>query len=135
MKTVLRAPLAIVVALALSALFVQKAFAYITLNGIVPVSNKGLVILQAYKGSGADKEGGGTGMLKFKFSAPAFDAGVKYVLAFCIGTATNPCGVYSVEVPGGEERLAVVPASFLEKNVLTVSQGTKRPVPFAVTIE
>ncbi len=133
MKTAMRALLAIVIALALSAVFVQKAFAYITLNGIVPVGRAGLVILQAHKQSGTT-----TDTLKFKFSAPAFNAGVRYALSFCIGPATNPCGLptsYVVEVPGGEERLAVVPASVFEKNVLTVGQGTARPVPFAVTIE
>src|ERR1700686_3065906 len=130
MKSVMRALLAIVVALALSALFVQEAFAYITLNGMVPVGQAGLVILQAHKQSGA------TDTLKFKFSAPSFNAGVKYVINFCIGPATNPCGLptsYVVPVPGGEERLAVVPASIFEKSVLTVGHGTSRPVPFAVT--
>jgi len=104
----------------------------ITLNGMVPVGKAGLVILQANKASGA------TCTLKFKFSAPAFNAGVKYALNFCIGPATNPCGLPSsfvVVVPEGEERLAVVPASIFTDNVLVVGQGTKVPVPYAVTIE
>jgi hypothetical protein len=132
MKSAVRALLAIVVALAVSTVFVLEASAYITLNGMVPVGPTGLVILQAHNQSGA------TDTLRFKFSAPAFNAGVKYAISFCIGPATNPCGLptsYVVSVPGGEERLAVVPASVFEKNVLTVGQGTARPVPYAVTIE
>ncbi len=132
MKTTARGLLAIVVVLTLSAVSVQEAFAEITLKGMVPVGKAGLVILQAHN------HGATTDTLKFKFSAPSFNAGVRYALNFCIGPATNPCGLptsYVVVVPGGEERLAVVPASVFEKNVLTVGQGTNTPVPFAVTIE
>ena len=81
----------------------------ITLNGMIPVGQAGLVILQAHKQSGT------TDTLRFKFSAPAFNAGVKYATNFCVGPATNPCGLptsYVVVVPGGEERLAVLPASY-----------------------
>jgi hypothetical protein len=87
------------------------------------------VILQAHKQSGA------TDTLKFKFSAPTPGA---YALAFCIGPATTPCGTttsYVVHVPGGEERLAVIPAAALTDSVLTVRQGTNQPLPFAVTME
>lgn len=78
--------------------------------------------------------------LKFKFSAPLPDneAPVPYALDFCFGPADSPCGPHSsfaVNVPGGQERLAVVDAGILKTNVLAVSQGTKIPIPFAVTIE
>jgi hypothetical protein len=132
MKTSLKALLAISVALGLSLLFTQEAFAYITLNGTIPAGTTPVVILQA------NNQPGATGVIKFKFSAPAHDAGVPYVLSFCIGPASNPCGLptsYVVDVPGGQERLAVVNANVFATNVLVVGQGTKRPVPFAVTME
>lgn len=129
MRITKRNLLRIAVALVVSAVFVHDVFAYITLNGTVPVSRTGVVILQANKQTGA------TGALKFKFSAPAPGA---YALSFCIGPATNPCGLptsYVVQVPGGQERLAVVDAAIFANNVLVVGQGTTRPLPFSVTIE
>jgi hypothetical protein len=131
MKAITRCLIATAVVFTASTLFVQQAFAYITLNGMVPVSSTGLVIIQAHGLGGTTSDA-----LKFKFSAPAINAA--YALNFCIGPATNPCGSatsYVVNVPGGQERLAVVPASIFANNVLLVSQGTSRPVPFAVTIE
>lgn len=133
MKTGIKALIATTVAFALSTVYIPEAHAYITLNGMVPVGKAGIVILQAHKQTGTT-----TDTLKFKFTAPAFNAGVKYALDFCVGPASNPCGLptsYVVNVPGGEERLAVLPASVFEKNVLTVGQGTARPVPYSVTIE
>ena len=133
MKTGLKTFIATTVALAVSILYIPKARAYITLNGMVPVGKNGTVILQAHK-----LPGGTSDTLKFKFTAPSFNAGVAYALNFCVGPATNPCGLptsYVVVVPGGEERLAVVPASVFANNVLIVSQGTARPVPYSVTIE
>lgn len=132
MKIGTRALMAIMIAFALSTICIPEARAYITLNGIVPVGRAGVVILQAHKQTGT------TDTLKFKFTAPSFDAGVKYALDFCIGPSTNPCGLptsYVVNVPGGEERLAVVPSSVFVNNVLIVAQGTNRPVPYSVTIE
>jgi hypothetical protein len=117
------------IAFVISAVLVHDAFAYITLNGIVPVSRAGVVILQANGQSGA------TGTLKFKFSAPTPGA---YSMDFCIGPTENTCGLptsYVVVVPGGQERLAVVNAGVFTNNVLVVAQGTTRPLPFSVTIE
>jgi hypothetical protein len=125
--------MATAVALALSTVYIPAARAYITLNGMVPVGKAGIVILQAHQQGGTT-----TDTLKFKFSAPSFNAGVQYALSFCIGAASNPCGQptsYVVQVPGGEERLAVVPSSVFANNVLVVGQGTSRPVPYSVTIE
>jgi len=133
MKMITKCLIATAVPFVLVALLVQEAFGYITLNGMVPVGRAGLVILQAHKLDASPSD-----TLKFKFSAPAFNAGVAYTLNFCIGPASNPCGLptsYVVTVPGGEERLAAVPASVFKDNVLIVGQGTNRPVPFAVTIE
>jgi hypothetical protein len=133
METRIKALVSIMVAFALSTLCVSEARAYITLNGIVPVGRAGIVILQPHKLSGTTSD-----TLKFKFSAPSFNAGLPYALSFCIGPATNPCASptsYVVQVPGGEERLAVVPSSVFANNELVVSQGTTRPVPYSVTIE
>ena len=98
----------------------QTALAAITLSGTVPVGRAGLVLIQA------NKQTKSSGVLKFKFSAPTPGA---YTLSFCIGPASNPCGLpssYVVTVPGGQERLAVVDASFFTDNVLIVGQGTNR---------
>ncbi len=102
----------------------------ITLNGTIPgSSSEGVVIIEA------NGEGGPSGILKFKFSAPQAGA---YGMAFCIGPASNPCGEasdYVVIVPAGQERLAVVEAGVFKKNVLVVTQPTSEDLPFAVTIE
>ena len=104
----------------------------ITLNGTVPAGST-IVILEA------NGEGGPGGILKFKFSAPAKQAG-GYVLSFCIGPPANPCGhpaptSYVVNVPASEERLAVIEAGIFRNNVLVVGQGTTVDLPFTVTIE
>ena len=103
----------------------------ITLNGTIPPTTPPtpVVIIEA------NGESGPGGILKFKFSAPQPGG---YALSFCIGPAANPCGTpdsYIVTVPGGEERLAVIEAGIFRHNVLVVGQGTKDPIPFAVTIE
>jgi hypothetical protein len=129
MKNGIRAFLVTAAVLSLATLSVQYAFASITLNGTVPTGQAGLVVIPA------NKQPKSSGVLKFKFSAPTAGA---YAFNFCIGPASNPCGLptsYVVVVPGGEERLAVVDASFFVNKVLTVSQGTNAPLPFSVTIE
>lgn len=129
MKNGIRAWLVTAAVLSLATLSVQYAFASITLNGTVPTGQAGFVVIQA------NKQPKSSGVLKFKFSAPTAGA---YTFNFCIGPASNPCGLptsYVVVVPGGEERLAVVDASFFVNKVLTVSQGTNSPLPFSVTIE
>ena len=129
MNTARKSLIAGAVCLILVSLIAQTAFAAITLNGTVPVGRAGLVLIQA------NKQPKSSGVLKFKFSAPTAGA---YAFNFCIGPASNPCGLptsYVVVVPGGEERLAVVDASVFNDNVLTVGQGTNNPLPFSVTIE
>jgi hypothetical protein len=129
MKTAGKFVATALVALATASLMIQPAFAAITLNGTVPLGQQGLVIIQA------NKQVKAAGVLKFKFSAPQPGA---YAFNFCIGPVSNPCGLptsYVVVVNGGEERLAVVDASFFTNKVLTVSQGTNTPLPFSVTIE
>jgi len=121
------------VAILLSALTAPAAFGQIVMKGTVPTGPAGLVLIQPNKMPTPAV----TDVVKFKFSAPAVNAGVAYALNFCVGPAANPCGSpssYVVVVPAGQERLAVVNANAFANNVLTVSQGTKVPVPFEVTM-
>lgn len=131
MKSTVRSLIAAVVLFILLAANALPAFAVITMQGTVPTGRAGLVIIPANKQLKA------TGILKFKFSAPAPRPG-GYALDFCVGPASNPCGTpgsFVVTVPASEERIALVDASAFATNVLTVGQGTNTPVPFAVEIE
>ena len=106
-----------------------SSFAAITLNGTAPVRATPTVLIPANHQTGA------TGVLKFKFSAPQAGA---YTMAFCIGPASNTCGVSSalvVQVKGGESKLFIVNASSFESDVLAVEQGTNTALPFSVTVE
>jgi hypothetical protein len=101
----------------------------ITMKGTIPPGGTPVVIIQA------NGESGPGGVLKFLFSAPSPGA---YSLNFCIGPASNPCGLqssYVVVVPAGEEKLAVVEAGIFKNNILVVSQGTSVALPFTVVIE
>ena len=101
----------------------------ITLNGTIPPGETPVVIIEA------NGEHGPGGILKFKFSAPQAGA---YALNFCIGPASNPCGTssdYVVNVPGGQERLAIVEGGVFRNSVLVVTQGTSDTLPFSVTVE
>ena len=116
-------------AIVFSTLSVQAVFAAIVLKGTIPTGGVPVVIIQPHKQAGV------TGVVKFKFSAPTAGA---YTLGFCIGPAANPCGMatsYVVQVHGGKEQLAVVPASMFDSNVLAVSQGTSSALPFVVEME
>lgn len=84
MKNGVRALLVTAAILSLATLSIQYAFASITLNGTVPTGSAGLVIIQA------NKQAKSSGVLKFKFSAPSAGA---HAFNFCIGPASNPCGL------------------------------------------
>jgi hypothetical protein len=117
---------------ALFGLVLHAADAATILKGTVTgTGTPGTVILQAHNQAGA------TDSLKFKFSAPKFNAGTRYYLQFCIGPAVSPCAQtsYVVQVPDGESRLAVIPASVFTNNVLVVQQATRTTVPYAVIME
>lgn len=105
----------------------------ITLNGTIPTGGKPVVILEASPNIGSGCP------LKFLFSAPLPDAQapVAYALEFCIGPAANPLQspALSVNVPGGQQRLAVVDPGIFKNNVLAVGQGTSASIPFTVTVE
>jgi hypothetical protein len=108
----------------------EKALAQITTSGTLPPATT-IVLIQA------TKQGKLTGLVKFKFSAPQGPSG-GYSLGFCIGPAANPCGMrdsYKVDVPGGEERLAIVDASMFVANVLVVGNPTASSLPYTVQME
>jgi hypothetical protein len=129
MRPTFRSLTAIAVILAFCTLTALPAFAAITLNGTAPVSAAGIVVIQPNKLLTTH------GVLKFKFSAPTAGA---YTMGFCIGTTPNTCGQaasYVVQVPGGEERLAVVDAATFADKALVVVQPTNKALPFSVTIE
>jgi len=128
-RTTANAIVATVGAIVLLTLFVQPVFAAIVLKGTIPTGGAPVVVIQPHK------MGAIIGVVKFKFSAPTAGA---YTMGFCIGPAANPCGMatsYVVQVHGGKEQLAVVPASMFESNVLAVSQGTSSALPFVVEME
>lgn len=131
MQITTRSLVAVAVLFVLFASTAAPAFAAITMQGNVPTGRAGLVIIPV------NKQLKGTGVLKFKFSAPAPKPG-GYALSFCVGPASNPCGMansFVVNVPASEERIVLIDASVFATNVLTVGQGTSTPVPFAVEIE
>jgi hypothetical protein len=105
-----------------------------TLHGKIPPISY-VVVLQAHGQTGA------TDTLKFKFYTPMVPGAVLHSVVFCVGPApgpsSDPCsqGVLSIEVPNGETRLAVIPASALSTNVLAVRNYIGVTVPFTVTME
>jgi hypothetical protein len=129
MWTMRKAWTGVVTALCLLVANVPRASAAITMRGTVPASATAFVIIQANGQTGA------RGPIKLLLGAPTPGA---YALSFCIGPASNPCGLstsYVVNVPGGEQRMAVVDASMFVSNVLVVGQGTASALAFTVTIE
>jgi hypothetical protein len=131
MRNSLKTLTAVVTTLPVLGAFLQEASAEITMNGVIQPGGTPVTIIEANESVGPNDS------VKFKFSAPAPQPG-GYVLSFCIGPKSNPCGLptsYVINVPASEERLAIVNASVFVNNVLVVGQGTTSPVPFAVTVE
>ena len=129
MKSAWKVFIASLAVVGILAVQIQPAYATITLNGTIPSSSRPLVIIQQNNQTGA------TGVIKFKFSAPKEGL---YSMNFCIGPASNPCGLetdYVVTVPGGQSALAIVDAKIFGENVLVVSQGTSEALPFTVEID
>lgn len=131
MKTFASTFLGISLAAAFFVTDVPRALASLTLSGSHPGGVTPVVILQAHGQTGA------TGVVKLLLSAPTAGA---YALSFCVGPASNPCGFapptsYVVNVPGGQQRLAVISAAQLASNVLVVTQGTTSAKPYTVSIE
>ncbi|HWA76437.1 MAG TPA: hypothetical protein VG937_29065 [Polyangiaceae bacterium] len=131
MKSLVRTLFGISLAAAYFVTDVPRALASLTLSGSLPGGTTPVVILQAHGQTSA------TGVVKLLLSAPTAGA---YALNFCVGPASNPCGFspptsYVVNVPGGQQRLAVISAAQLASNVLVVAQGTTSAKPYTVTIE
>jgi hypothetical protein len=82
-----------------------------------------------------------SGLLRFKLRAVSTDAQahVPYVMNFCVGPASNPCGLSTsiiYAVPGGTAVLVLLDASaFDHDNVMTVSVGTAATVEFEIDLE
>jgi hypothetical protein len=103
------------------------AFAY-TINGVIPAGRR-TEIIQLLRPTRP--------VVRFKFFAPPSPAGVRYALNYCIGPAFNPCGLRTSKVwvvPEGQSRTGAVSATVFARNVLVVSQGTSKPVPFSVEV-
>lgn len=77
------------------------------------------------------------GMITLILSAPKVNAGVPYAIDYCIGPASNPCGLpgdWTANVPEGQTVTRIVPSSLFGGKVFVVGQGTRRPVLYEVTV-
>jgi hypothetical protein len=100
-----------------------------TLSGVLPPGTRSKVL--AFRRPARPQP------MRFQFTAPPVNAGVNYALNFCIGAPANPCGLHSdivVVVPKGQTRSATYSSALFATRVLTVGQGTRRPVPYLVKI-
>jgi hypothetical protein len=122
------------VSMGLLALAPTGANADTSVKGTVPPASR-VVVIQAHGQTGS------TDTLKFKFFTPVVPGAVAHAVAFCIGPAptptSDPClqAVLEVDVPNGEARLAVIPASVFANNVLAVRNVIGVAVPYTVTME
>lgn len=127
MKTLITAIASGAVALALW----TPAFALQKVAGMVPPGTTGVVI--------SFKLPPNRGRMLFTFAAPRprVSSAVPYTLNYCVGPKANPCGMPSsrvVVVPEGGKKSAAFNSAIFAARVLTVSQGTNAPVPYAVQI-
>jgi hypothetical protein len=118
-----------IVATAALCAFAAPAFAY-TINGVIPPSAPPKPVVVHLR------QPIPPGKILFRFYAPP--AAVPYALDFCIGPSFNPCGFSTstdVIVPAIEQRLLIIDANVFAHNILVVKQGTRKPVPYSVTVE
>ena len=78
----------------------------------------------------------GPGILKLTFTAPPVNAGVRYVISFCIGPAVHPC-LLPLSVLEGQQAVVPVDANLFtaEHYVISVAQGTKVAVPYTLEVD
>jgi hypothetical protein len=82
-----------------------------------------------------------SGLLKFKLRAVSTNAQahVPYAMNFCVGPASNPCGLSTsivYTVPGGTAVFVLLNASaFDHGNVMSVSVGTAATVEYEIDLE
>jgi hypothetical protein len=111
--------------------FAAPAFAY-TISGVIPPSAPPKpVVVHLHQPIPPGK-------ILFRFYAPKVNAGVPYAVDFCIGPTFNPCGLATstdVTVPAGQQRLLIVDTNVFAHNILVAGQGTKKPVPYVITVE
>jgi hypothetical protein len=76
------------------------------------------------------------GILKLTFTAPPVNAGVRYVITFCIGPARNPC-LLPLSVLEGQQAVVPVDANLFtaEHYVISVAQGTRVAVPYTLEVD
>jgi hypothetical protein len=125
MKSLLKTTLFGAAACALAA----PAFAY-TINGTIPPHAPPQPVTIALH------QPIGPGILKLTFTAPPVNAGVRYVISFCIGPAAHPC-VLPLSVLEGQQAVVPVDANLftVEHDVISVGQGTKVAVPYTLEVD
>jgi hypothetical protein len=76
------------------------------------------------------------GILKLTFTAPPVNAGVRYVITFCIGPVSHPC-VLPLQVLEGQQAVVPVDANVFttEHYVISVEQGTSVAVPYTLEVD
>jgi hypothetical protein len=118
----------IVIAGAAVCALATEASAY-TLRGVIPPGRRP-VVLHLHQPLPP-------GMTTLVMTAPPVNAGVPYSLTYCIGPASNPCGLpddWTAEVPAGQTVTRLVPTSIFTGKIFVVGQGTRKSVPYAVNV-
>lgn len=124
----------------------QSALAQLHIVGTVPVgapgSNGGIVIVLPTTQKADHTNYTAGGLLKFRFRAPtpASTTHVAYVMGYCVGPATNPCGLATSIVVsvagGGAPTFALIDASaFADGNVLAAVNPTSVPIRFEIDLD
>lgn len=105
------------------------AFAY-TINGTIPPHAPPEPVTIALH------EPISPGILKLTFTAPPVNAGVCYVVSFCIGPAAHPC-LLPLSVLEGQQAVVPVDADLFTTDhyVISVAQGTKVAVPYTLEVD
>jgi hypothetical protein len=113
--------------------FAAPASAY-TINGTIPGKTKNMIANHLQKPPSAK------GNLKLTFSSPPVNAGVPYVVGFCLAAASapasNPCGSeVGLYVLPGQQLIVFVASNFYPNYVVWVGQGTNAAVPYTLDVD
>jgi hypothetical protein len=125
MKALLKTTLAGAAACA----FAAPAFAY-TINGTIPPHEPPEPVTIALH------QPISPGILKLTFTAPPVNAGVRYVITFCIGPASHPC-LLPLSILEGQQAVVPVDANLFTTDhyVISVGQGTRVAVPYTLEVD
>ena len=76
------------------------------------------------------------GILKLTFTVASVNAGVRYIVTFCIGPAAHPCPL-ALSVLAGQQAVVPVDANLFTADhyVITVAQGTKVAIPYTLEVD